>query len=517
MVSLPLSALLEHISPALPKKVPIFLVGGAVRDALLNRASHDLDFIVQGNARKAARTVANALGAAYYPLNDVFDAGRVLYTPQLDQGTDEEYRRYILDFTALRGTDLEDDLVERDFTVNAIALDISSNHIIDPLSGGQDLREKIVRACSSRSFSADPIRILRAVRLANQLGFQIDPVSLGWLREALPRLRQTTVERLREEILCMCGGSNPERAFHILDTLNILPEILPEISRLKGIEQSPPHIYDVLKHTFTLVEKLTALLDLLSPDYSPDPEAGYSTNLIMGMAVTRLGRFRQNFAEHFSQKDYPEYSRRALLIFAALYHDAGKALEQSQDEDGRIRFNKHEQAGADLVSQRAHSFHMSNDDIAYLQTVVRNHMRPFLLNLRKQPPTRRAIYHFFRDSGSAGVDICLLALADYLATYVYTISQTAWAGFLDIVYTLLEKWWCQQEENISPPALIDGNDILTRFHLKPGPMIGVLLEFVRESQATGEISTREQAYLLVTRRLAEIDASDRSDNGSLQS
>src|SRR4030042_7109911 len=121
MISLPLSALLEHISPALPKKIPIFLVGGAVRDALLNRASHDLDFVVQGDARKVARSVASALGAAYYPLNDIFDAGRVLYTPQLDQSTDEGYRRYVLDFTGQRGVDLENDLCERDFTINAIA------------------------------------------------------------------------------------------------------------------------------------------------------------------------------------------------------------------------------------------------------------------------------------------------------------------------------------------------------------------------------------------------------------
>jgi len=516
MISLPLSALLEHISPALPKKIPIFLVGGAVRDALLNRASHDLDFVVQGDARKVARSVANALGAAYYPLNDVFDAGRVLYLPQLDQ-SDEGYRRYVLDFTGQRGVDLENDLRERDFTINAIALDVSSNHIIDPLYGGRDLREKTLRACSSSSFFADPVRILRAVRLANQLGFRIDPISLGWLREALPLLHQCTVERLREEILRMCAGAHPERAFHVLDTLDILAKVMPEIAILKGVDQSPPHMYDVLKHTFTLMEKLAALLDLLSPDYVPDPEAGYSTNLIMGLAATRLGRFRKNLAKHFPPKDYPDIPRRALLLFAALYHDSGKALERIQGEDGRIRFNKHERASENLVSQRAHSLHMSNDDVAYLETVVRHHMRPFLLSLRKEIPTRRAIYHFYRDTGPAGVDISLLAMADYLATYDYTISQTAWVDFLDIVYSLLEKWWCQQEENISPMALIDGNDLLTRFDLKPGPVIGKLLELVREGQASGEISTRDQAFQVVTKHLVEFGAANPSDIGSLQS
>lgn len=517
MTSLSLSALLEYLSPALPKKIPIFLVGGAVRDALLNRSSHDLDFVVQGNARKTARSVANTLGAAYYPLNDVFDAGRVLYAPQWTRSAEEGYHRYVLDFTGQRGSDLENDLRERDFTINAIAMDVVSRRLIDPLGGGRDLREKILRACSPTSFASDPVRILRAVRLANQLGFQIESNTLVWLREAVSSLEQSTVERLRDEILRICAEAHPERAFQVLDALNILPEVLPEVASLKGVEQSPPHVYDALKHTVVLTGKLSALLDLLSPNYTPDPEAGYSTNLIMGLAAARLGRFRQHLADHFTPRDYPEIPRRALLCLAGLYHDTGKALNHTKDEDGRIRFNKHEQAGESLVSQRALYLHMSNDDSAYLKTVVRHHMRPFLLSLKKEPPTRRAVYHFFRDTGSAGVDICLLALADFLATYDYTISQTAWAGLLDIVYALLEKWWYEKDQNVSPPALIDGNDLINRLGLDPGPLVGELLELVREGQASGEIINREEAFQAVSKRLAELDCLGPFSNGSLQS
>ncbi len=517
MISLPLSALLDLILPALPKQVPIFLVGGAVRDALLNHTSHDLDFVVDGNARKVARAVANSLHAAYYPLNDTIDAGRVLYTLPLDQPEGGPSRRYILDFCSLRGDNIETDLIERDFTINAIALDLSTRQLIDPLHGGRDLHEKTMRACSEKSFISDPVRVLRAVRLADQLGFQIDPASLGWLREAVPMLPGVTAERLREEIMRILGGTHPERAMRILAALRILPQIMPEITALDGVEQSPPHIYDVMNHTFSLLAKLSALLDTLSPGYSPDGETGYSSNLILGMAAARLGRFRSQIGEHFAVKDYPETNRRALLFLAALYHDSGKALNQQRAKNGRILFYHHDQTGADLVSQRAHALHMSNDDDTYLQTVIQNHMRPFLLYMRGERPTRRAIYRYFRATGPAGVDICLMALADYLATYDYTISQTPWGEFLDVICTLLDNWWHRQEENIAPPALVDGYDLISLFGLKPGPLIGELLEQVREGQASGEIHSQSDAFKKISKWLAEKKATDPQDNESRQS
>lgn len=505
MISLPLSALLERLSPSLPKRVPIYLVGGAVRDVLLNRGSQDLDFIVHGGARKTARAFANAIGADYYPLSDTIDAGRVLYTLQFDHEGESVKRRFIFDFTALRGDDLENDLRGRDFTINAIALDLSTNRMIDPLHGGQDIRDKIIRACSPNSFTADPVRILRAVRLANQLGFQIDPQTLIWQRDATYLLQHVSAERLRDEIMHIYGGDHPERALRILDSLQILEEIMPEITHLKEVEQPAPHLYDVWHHTLTLLRKLTTLIEMLSPEYSPDAEAGYSSNLIMGLAATRLGRFRRKIGEHFTSKDYPEFSRRALLIFAALYHDAGKVPTAAQDADGSIHFSRHDQVGAEIASSRARALHMSNDDVDYLETVIRHHMRPYLLNLRKAPPTRRSIYRFYRDTGSAGVDICLLALADYLAIYDYTISQTAWSDYLELISTLLENWWYHHEENISPLPLVNGDDLIEQFNIKPGPVIGELLELVREGQVSGDIQTRTEAFQLVAEHLAEMN------------
>jgi hypothetical protein len=147
--------------------------------------------------------------------------------------------------------------------------------------------------------------------------------------------------------------------------------------------------------------------------------------------------------------------------------------------------------------------HLSNQEIEHLVVIVRNHMRPLLLAQLVDPPSRRAVYRFFRTCGEAGVDICLLSLADTLATYGPTLPQDVWTRQLDIVRILLDAWWEQPERIVSPPALLNGSDIIRELHLQPGPQIGQLLEAVREAQAAGEISSREQALALARAWLKE--------------
>src|SRR5271169_3006684 len=159
------SPLLDSIRDALPD-VELYLVGGAVRDLLLDRVSYDLDFAVAEDAIHIARRAANALHADFYVLDESFDTARVILPV-------ENGLRDILDFAAFRGSDLESDLRGRDFTINAIAFDLRNQTILDPLGGASDLRAKLIRACSELSLQDDPIRILRAVRQAAAFDFRI--------------------------------------------------------------------------------------------------------------------------------------------------------------------------------------------------------------------------------------------------------------------------------------------------------------------------------------------------------
>lgn len=470
----------------LPVDLPAFLVGGAVRDALVGREIHDLDIILKGSVIRATRSLADKIGAAFYPLDVQRDYARLILK-------DDQGERLVLDFTPQDGPDLESDLRKRDFTFNAIALDLRQPHkLYDPLGGIADLLAKKLRACSATAFLDDPVRVLRAVRQSVSFSLQILPESLALIRQAVPRLPQVSPERLRDELFKMLSQKRPAAAFNILDMLGGLPYILPEINALKGIEQSPPHINDVWNHTLEVLNRLEDVLQVLATDYDPDKAA----SLILGMSVLRLGRYRQQLEEHLSQPLNPDRSMRSLLFLAALYHDTGKPQTRQVDINGRIRFFDHGQVGASLMSRRAQTLRLSNQETERLVLIVKHHMHPLLLAYEEQLPTRKAIYRFFRQTGEAGVDVCILSLADMLATYGSGLPPEMWAHQLDVVRMLLESWWEKPAEAVSPPPLINGHDLMDRFGLEPGPQLGDLLEAIREAQATGQVATLEDAFTL---------------------
>jgi hypothetical protein len=241
-----------------------------------------------------------------------------------------------------------------------------------------------------------------------------------------------------------------------------------------------------------LLGRLENILQVVVGDYDPDRGG----NLAMGLAALRLGRYRGQLQEYFESGLNPERPHRGLLFLAGLFHDAGKAASQKVVEEGKIRFIGHEQIGSQLVEKRGKALKLSNNEVERLVTIVKHHMRPSLLSHENDMPSRKAIYRFFRDTGSAGVDICILSLADLLATYGSTLPQERWARHLEVVRALVDAWWTDQSEAINPAALIHGDDLMSELDLPPGPEIGFFLEAIREAQASGEINSREEAINL---------------------
>ena len=480
------SPLLASVHQALPSDQEIYLVGGAVRDALLGRESHDLDFAVPADGIKLARRVANKLKGAFYTLDNERDTGRVVLVH-------EDGTRTIMDFATYRGADIEADLRDRDFTINAIAYNLQTEAVIDPLNGANDLRAKLIRVCTPESLTHDPVRVLRAVRLAAGLGFQIDADTRQNMKQAADKLRSASPERLRDELFRILEGPQPGTAIRALEMLGVLPHILPELPALKGVKQPMPHVYDVWTHTLSVMNHLEDLLAALALGYDPESTG----DLFTGLLVLRLGRYRGQFAAHFANPLNTDRSVRALLFFAALYHDVAKPTCKTTDEDGRIHFWDHDVQGAEMAAARANALHLSNDEIHRLRLIIRHHMRVHFHSNRMEKehkkPSRRAIYRFFRDTGEAGVDLALLALADTRATRGHTLTQETWVAALDICRTFLENYWEKRAETVYPPRLLDGNEVMTAFDLKPGPRVGEILEAIREAQATGKVSTHEEA------------------------
>lgn len=489
--------ILQLLPKVIPPEKEVYLVGGAVRDMLLKTPSNDFDFVVPSGGIEIARQVADALGGYFYPLDKDRDYGRVILL-QKDEG------RTILDFTPYQGEGLESDLRGRDFTINAMAIEIwNADRLLDPLGGLSDLRGKTLRACSEETFQADPIRILRAIRLATGLDLRIARDTREKMRAAAPQLAHPSAERIRDELFRILGGPRPSAAIRSLELLTALPYVLPELKELKGVSQPPPHIFDAWEHSLSALDHLERILSVLRID--PDPEDYASLHL--GAAAAQLGRYRAQIRDHLTFRFTPDRTLRPLLFLECLYHDVGKPATRSVDENGRIRFFGHEKTGAALASQRGHALHLSQAETDRLKLAVLHHMRPLWLVETGEAISRRSIYRFFRSTGVAGVDICLISLADVAATYGPTLPVEHWTRLLGVIRTLLETWWEGPKEIVRPPSLVDGNDLMKEFGIAPGPELGRLLEAIREAQAAGEVTTRNQALDHAAALLASKDGS----------
>jgi tRNA nucleotidyltransferase/poly(A) polymerase len=313
------------------------------------------------------------------------------------------------------------------------------------------------------------------------------------MKAAAGLLGRISPERIRDELFRILEGPQPAACLRALDLLGALDKIFPELPALKGISQIPPHVHDVWEHTLSVVNHLDEILAALAPDYNPDT----ASDLLNGLLVLKIGCYRKQISEACAMKITADRLLRSLLFLAAFYHDAAKPQTKKADEEGQYHFWEHDQQGAEMIVARARALALSNDEILRLETIVRNHMRVLFHTNRlvqeKKIPSRRAVYRFFRDTGSAGVDVCLLTLADLRATYEQALPQETWEAALEIVHIMLEAWYEKKEEQVAPPVLVDGNTLMRELSLKPGPKLGELIEAIREAQAVGMVSTRETA------------------------
>ena len=481
--------LFNRIIQLLPEDETLFLVGGAIRDAFINRPNYDLDFVLPGSAMKLARRIADELGAAYFPLDPQRNIARLILEPDTRWAINGNALRRI-DFSTFQGSDLATDLQRRDFTMNAMAVDVRQpDRLIDPLGGTVDLARKQLRVCSPTSIIDDPVRILRAIRFCVEFDLKILPETLQLIRQSVHLLGGVSSERVRDELFRIFQQPNPSSSIRILDSLHAFDTIAPEILGLKNIQQSPPHIMDGWEHTLDTLVRLDDILEVLASEFNPEKTG----NLTMGAAAVYLGRYRQNLKNHFEKGLNPDRPERGILFLAGLYHDTGKVKAQKKEENGRIRFIEHEQLGGKLVENRGKELKLSNHEIDRLLTIIKHHMRPGLLSHEPDLLTKKAVYRFFRDTGEAGVDICILSMADILATYGPTLPQERWVKHLEVVRELLSSWWEYRTERIFPTPLLNGEDLMEMLNLSPGPTLGYLLEQISEAQATGEIHNMDDA------------------------
>jgi putative nucleotidyltransferase with HDIG domain len=464
---------------------PAYLVGGALRDALLERDVSDIDLAVAGDAPGFARALADRLGGSYVLLDAERGTARV--------ALDGPVRT--IDVSRLRGGSIEADLGERDFTIDALAVPLETLQageqidVIDPHSGLADLDVGVVRLVSERALLDDPLRMLRAVRLAVQLDFRIEAPTAEAVRSHAARLNEASPERQRDELVRAFDTPRAAQTLRLMDSLGLLERVFPEVTAGRGVTQPKEHHWDVFNHAIEAVAALDRMLAV-----GPQADArGFSHALWEALDIVA-----PEMRAYLSEEPSEGRSRATLLKFAALLHDVAKPETRAQDATGRIRFFGHADIGAATARSVMRRLRFSSRETEFVATMVEEHLRPGQLG-QGEPPTRRALFRFFRDTGDAADAVLLLSLADSLAAGGPRITLDRWRGHVAYIAHVLARR--REDETIArPQRLLTGEDVMAALDIAPGPEVGRLLGALEEAQGAGEVTDRESAISFIRRR-----------------
>jgi poly(A) polymerase len=438
-----------------------WLVGGAVRDRALGRATDDVDVAVAGEPRSAARRIAKAAGGASFQLSHEFGGWRAV-------GPEHAWH---VDVLPLRDGDLQADLAARDFTVNAMAEPLAGGELVDPHGGRADLEARRLRMVSEQALLDDPLRTLRAVRFSVELGFDIEPATATAVRAHARSIAHVSPERVFAELKRVVAAPRVREGLMLMEEAGLLAAVLPELAALRGVDQSVYHHADVLGHTLEVLDAVVAM--------EADPAA-------VGLGGDLEARVAALLAEPLAN----ELTRGTALRFAALLHDAAKPQTRAERPDGRVTFVGHDSEGADLARDVLRRLRVSERLSGYVATLTRHHLDLGFL-VHERPLSRRTIWRYLAATAPNSADVTLLTVADRLATRGRK-AEPAIAAHVELAREVLRHAFAVREAGPRPP-LVPGDELAAELGIRPGPELGELLRALEEDRYAGEISTRDEA------------------------
>jgi putative nucleotidyltransferase with HDIG domain len=445
---------------------PVYLVGGSLRDRILNLRSNDYDFAVRGNARAFAEKVATKHGV------------RVV---QMGKGDKAVYRVVsgdnVFDFSPVHGDTIDDDLKRRDFTINGLGFDLSSKTLIDPVEGLKDIRSRTIRLISEDAILADPLRMLRAFRLAAVLGFEILPQTLSIIKDHTGLIAQSAGERIRAELFGMAEADRSFTSLEQMSEVGLLTKLIPELEPCCDCpsDDHRDNVFEHVMHTYEEMEIVLSEYPEIWPEYA-EPICSY----------------------------LEQGNRKVLLRWAALLHDLGKPSSRSIDATGKLRYLAHEKKGALIARDLCFRLRMSGQERSYIELVVRNHLHPLhLFDARQRGTlTTRGLIRFVRKYEDHVIGLLAHSMADQRAKAGHSIEFGE--AFLTFLYEIFHKYFNDFEPTMRAPRLITGKDLIEHFGLRPSELFGKLLQKVEVARMNREVETREEALKLVA-RLLEIE------------
>jgi len=449
------------------EKISLYLVGGLLRDLIFGRKKEnpDFDFCLKDKSIAFGRKLARNIRAGFVVLDQRHGACRLV---KLIGG-----KVYTFDFTDFRGKTLKEDLLHRDFTINTLALGIEhftakkedlKDLIIDHYEGMEALKAGVIKAVNKRVFIEDPLRILRAFSFSSILNFKIDNLTLRLLKSQKRRLSGVSFERIRDELFKIFDQPVSVKYLKQLDNAGILKVIMPEIERMRNIGQGPYHHLDVWQHTLESIRELELLFEEI--------------------------RNNCRIEDYLNEVISSGRRRRQLLKLAALLHDIGKPASLRR-RGNKIIFHGHERVGVAIGLGIAKRLKLSNDEWETLRKIILWHLRPGFLS-DNTIVTPRAIFRYFRDTKEEALSVLLLSLADQRATKGPLATKESRRRHEELVASLIKQYFKTKDEK-KPRRLIDGNELMRRFKLKPSPLIGKILSELEELQAIGKVRNKGQA------------------------
>ena len=428
--------------------IPVYVVGGFVRDKLLGLESQDLDFVVEGDGPAFAEKAQNTLGGYGLTVHKRFGTAsfqvksiKIEFVTARKESYSKDSRNPVVE-----QTDLETDLTRRDFTVNAMAMCIdpdSFGHIIDPFHGKKDLKKKKLRTPldPKTTFSDDPLRMMRAARFASQLQFEIDSKTLKAMTSERERLAIITQERITDEMLKILSHPKPSIGFRILQQTGILQIIFPEMDDLVGVEQRDQyHHKDVFEHTMKVLDNTAKVTDNIN------------------------------------------------LRFAALVHDIGKPKVKRFQKGVGWTFHGHEQVGVQMLKKICARLKLSNEMERYSSKLTQLHMRP--IHLVGEEVTDSAVRRLIVHGGEEIEDLLTLCRADITSGNPKRVQKHL-ANF-DAVADKMRQ--VEEKDRLRAfQSPVRGEEIMSICGLKPGPEVGKIKAKIEEAILDGVIPNEYEA------------------------
>jgi len=436
----------------------------------LEKESLDLDFSVSRGAIDFGRHLANKLKAGFVVLDRENGCSRVVFKDK------KSNRTMTFDFVDFRGKNLKEDLLKRDFTINTLAAKIpfDDQPLIDCCGACSDLKKGIVRNVGARSFDEDALRILRAFSLSAIHKFRIFPKTLELIKKKKESLRAIAGERMRDELFKILNVDRAWAMITLLDELHILEIVIPQVRIMHQVRQGGYHHLDVWGHSLETLKKIEALIDKLKND--------------------------SDIVKYLDEEMSGGRKRRQLIKMAALLHDIGKP-QAFEVKAGKTMFHGHERIGRIICDEVVDKLKLSTREKFALDTIIFWHLRPGYLADNKIL-SARAIHRYFRDTKDEALSVLLVSIADQRATRGPLATAQSRLRHERVSFSLIKRYFEMQKEKPFK-RLINGNDLIKKLKLTPGPLFSTLLNFVEEAQAAGEVASKTEALALAKKMIKE--------------